>query len=184
MPRLPAQDPKQLSAIRSARALQRLQPVRDRAERIAELVGEHGEKLVAMTLLGLERLEESRGVERECDAEADVLERTQVGFAVATPGRAHAEGQRAVRLPVGPDRDDHDRSQPDLSPDRASLERIRPLLHPRLRDFRHEQRVAGSDHLRDRVIARWIRRFSCLKALGADRIGAGHRRLDERPLDE
>src|SRR5437899_4728265 len=102
MPRLPAQDLKQLSAIRSGRALQRLQPVRDRTERIAELVGEHGEKLVAMTLLGLERLEESGGVEREGDAEADVLERAQISFVVAAPGRADTEGQRAVRLPVGP----------------------------------------------------------------------------------
>ena len=48
-------------------------------------MGEHGEKLVAMALLGLERPEQSRGVEGERDAQGDVPEEAHIGVAVAAP---------------------------------------------------------------------------------------------------
>src|SRR5262249_4941105 len=83
VPRLPAQDLEQPRAIGLARALQSLEPVRHRAERIAQLVRQHGEKLVAMALLGLERLEQARRVEGERDAKPDVLKESHIRVAIA-----------------------------------------------------------------------------------------------------
>lgn len=62
------------------------------------------------------------------------------------PRSAVGEGQRPERLALDAERDDHPRAGVHPTQHRQVLRTFGVRLEPPLRDFRHEHRVARSDH--------------------------------------
>ena len=180
MSRLPAEDLDETGAARGVRLLQNREASGDRRQGISQLVGEHGEELIAMMLLGLEVVEQPGGVERQGGAQADVPQGRQVGGIVAAPRGPEAERQCAVRLPMGRDGHDHNGAQRHLLPEILLFRGACPVLAPRRRDFGHQRGLSRPDHASYRVFTRGVWGATLPQAFGGGRLDARHRRLLQR----